>query len=104
MSEARVWTIEEFVEGARPPSDDDVPMTLDWTPLDTRARLAAHLEEINRRRAPTMPADPGAFEVERILATLDRHGVEYILVGGLGARAHGATTPTRLELYADLHA
>ena len=41
-----------------------------------------------------MPADPGAFELARILATLDRHGVEYILVGGLGARAHGATRPT----------
>jgi len=25
---------------------------------------------------------------------LDRHGVEYVLVGGLGARAHGATRPT----------
>jgi hypothetical protein len=41
-----------------------------------------------------MPVDPGAFELERILASLDRHGVEYILVGGLGARAHGATRPT----------
>ena len=25
---------------------------------------------------------------------MDRHGVEYVLVGGLGARAHGATRPT----------
>jgi hypothetical protein len=50
MSEARVRTIDEFVRGARPPSDDDVPMTLDWTPLDTREKLIAHLEKINRRR------------------------------------------------------
>lgn len=51
MSEAREWTIDEFVAGARPPTDDDVPMTLDWTPLDTREKLIAYLEEINRQRA-----------------------------------------------------
>jgi hypothetical protein len=51
MSETREWTIDEFLAGSRPPSDDDVPMTLDWTPLDTREKLIAYLEEINRRRA-----------------------------------------------------
>jgi hypothetical protein len=51
MSETREWTIEEFVGDARPPTDDDVPMTLDWTPLDTREKLIAYLDEINRRRA-----------------------------------------------------
>jgi len=52
MSETRERTvIEEFVADSRPPSDDDVPMTLDWTPLDTREKLIAYLEEINRRRA-----------------------------------------------------
>ncbi len=35
------------------------------------------------------PFDPG-----RILQALDEHDVEYILVGGLGARAHGALRPT----------
>ena len=35
------------------------------------------------------PFDPG-----RILAVLDQHDVEYVLVGGLGARAHGALRPT----------
>lgn len=34
------------------------------------------------------------FEPGRILEVLARHGVEYVLVGGLGARAHGATRPT----------
>ena len=34
------------------------------------------------------------FEPARALEALDRHGVEYVLVGGLGARAHGATRPT----------
>ena len=35
-----------------------------------------------------------AFEPARALEALGRHGVEYVLVGGLGARAHGATRPT----------
>jgi hypothetical protein len=42
-----------------------------------------------------MSAEPPGFDLERILTTLDRHDVEYLLVGGLGARAHGATRPTQ---------
>jgi hypothetical protein len=42
-----------------------------------------------------MTAEPGLFDLARILTTLDRHGVEYLVVGGLGARAHGATRPTQ---------
>ena len=53
MGEMREWTIEEFVADARPPTDDDVPMTLDWTPLDTREKLIAYLDAINRRRPTT---------------------------------------------------
>jgi hypothetical protein len=41
-----------------------------------------------------MPADLGRFDLGRILTTLDRHDVEYLVVGGLGARADGATRPT----------
>ena len=43
-----------------------------------------------------MSADAGgeAFDPERVLASLDAHGVEYLMVGGLGARAHGALRPT----------
>lgn len=40
-----------------------------------------------------MPADP-AFDPGRILAALERRGVDYVLVGGLGAQAHGAVRPT----------
>lgn len=41
-------------------------------------------------------ADEGgrAFDPDRVLATLDRHDVEYLLVGGLAARAHGAERQT----------
>ena len=50
MGEIRELTIAELVADMRPPTDDDVPMTLDWEPLDTREKLVAYLEAINRRR------------------------------------------------------
>jgi sugar phosphate isomerase/epimerase len=30
------------------------------------------------------------LDAERIVEVLDRHGVEYVIVGGVGARLHGA--------------
>lgn len=41
------------------------------------------------------PTEPRAFDAEPILAVLDRHGVEYVIVGGYAARMHGSTRPTR---------
>lgn len=35
-----------------------------------------------------------AFDRARIIETLDRHGVEYLVVGGVGAQLHGGTRPT----------
>ena len=35
-----------------------------------------------------------SFDPDRVLTTLARHGVEYLLVGGLAARAHGAQRQT----------
>jgi len=42
-------------------------------------------------------SDPDAppLEIEAIVAALDQHEVAYVLVGGLGARFHGATRLTR---------
>ena len=34
------------------------------------------------------------FDPDLILSILDRHKVEYVLVGGMAARAHGATRAT----------
>lgn len=34
------------------------------------------------------------LDVGRILETLDRYGVEYLIVGGIAAAMHGATRPT----------
>jgi hypothetical protein len=38
--------------------------------------------------------DAPDFDEERIIRVLDRHEVQYVLVGGLGAVFHGATRPT----------
>lgn len=39
-----------MIADMRPPSDDDVPIALDGTRLDTPDKLIAYLEEINSRR------------------------------------------------------
>jgi hypothetical protein len=39
-------------------------------------------------------ADADSFDPDRILASLDAHGVEYLLVGGMAARALGAQRRT----------
>ena len=39
-------------------------------------------------------ADPAEFDLGLILRTLEHHRVDYVMVGGLGARAHGAVRPT----------
>ncbi|MEO6654353.1 MAG: hypothetical protein ABIP17_17065 [Ilumatobacteraceae bacterium] len=49
-SNARHIDVESVVHNMRPPTDDDVPMTLDWEPLDTKEKLLAYLSEINEAR------------------------------------------------------
>ncbi len=49
-SNARHIDVESVVQNMRPPTDDDVPMTLDWEPLDTKEKLLAYLSEINEAR------------------------------------------------------
>lgn len=43
---------------------------------------------------PPPPEQDPPFDLDRILETLARHRVEYLLVGGVAAGAHGAQTPT----------
>jgi hypothetical protein len=50
VTELPSLTMAELTVDMSPPTDDDVPMTLDWQPLDTREKLLAFLEAINRRR------------------------------------------------------
>ncbi len=47
---ARPIDIDSLVDDIRPPTDDDVPMTSDWQPLDTKDKLLAHLNRINEAR------------------------------------------------------
>lgn len=35
------------------------------------------------------------FQADQLLAVLDRHGVEYVLIGGYAATVHGARRPTQ---------
>jgi hypothetical protein len=39
--------------------------------------------------------DPPDLDVDRVVATLDRHRVAYLLVGGVAARFLGAERPTQ---------
>jgi hypothetical protein len=41
-----------------------------------------------------VPADPAPIDPVRILAVLERHGVEYVLIGGVAANVHGYPLPT----------
>lgn len=45
-------------------------------------------EAVNSDRPPTL-------DLDQLLSTLDRHGVEYLLVGGVAAQRYGATRPTK---------
>lgn len=42
-----------------------------------------------------MTSAPDVPDVPRLLEALDRHGAQYLIVGGVGARAHGATRLTK---------
>lgn len=58
-------------------------------PRSSRSLTRSTRDGLRPSTVPEASFDPG-----RILAVLDQHNVEYILVGGLGARAHGALRPT----------
>lgn len=45
-------------------------------------------------RSTSLPEDTEA-DLVRLAEVLDRHGVEYLVVGGVAARAHGASRPTQ---------
>jgi hypothetical protein len=42
--------IDSLVDDLRPTADDDVPMTSDWQPLDTKDKLLAYLNRTNEAR------------------------------------------------------
>ncbi|HYN31708.1 MAG TPA: hypothetical protein VES40_03720 [Ilumatobacteraceae bacterium] len=48
--EVRHIDVDELRHDMQPPTADDVPMTSDWKPLDTRAKLIEYLARINEDR------------------------------------------------------
>src|SRR6266540_2614359 len=67
------------------------PMVAAWTP---RRPCSSGWPRSKRNATPT-PAEPPPLDIARVIAVLDRHGVEYILVGGAAAQAHGAQRLTK---------
>ncbi len=45
-------------------------------------------------RLPTPLPDTPSPDVARLTETLDRHGVDYLVIGGIATRAYGAERPT----------
>ncbi len=55
--------------------------------------------------APTADGDGPALDIRRIIESRDRHGVEYLLVGGMAARFYGAARTTKdVDLVPNSHA
>jgi hypothetical protein len=52
----RSWPSARDLTGDEPPSDDDVPITIDGRRLDTPQKVIAFIEEINARRAASQHA------------------------------------------------
>jgi hypothetical protein len=52
------WRSAAELVGIEPPSDDDVPVTIDGRRLDTPEKVVAYLEEINAKRATAKRVAP----------------------------------------------
>ncbi|CAN5820136.1 hypothetical protein BH18ACT2_BH18ACT2_05830 [soil metagenome] len=47
----RTWESARELVGTEPPTDDDVPITIDGRRLDTPEKVIAFIDEINERRS-----------------------------------------------------
>jgi hypothetical protein len=103
MAAKPVMTAEELFERvghAPPPTDDDVTILWDGRRLDSREKVLEWLAEVEAKRAeeagtsPDAAADGPLHDVARIVEALERHGVEYLLIGGVAAVGYGAQRPT----------
>lgn len=56
--------------------------------------MVVKLPQTRRLVAPIAP-EPPPLDVPRLVRVLEDHGVEYLLVGGVAAIAHGATRATK---------
>jgi hypothetical protein len=46
----------------------------------------------------TNPEDPGSFDAASIIATLNRHGVHYVVIGAFAAQLQGAPIPRTRDI------
>ncbi len=53
----RSWPSAKEVSGTKPPTDDDVPITLDGRRLDTPEKVIAFVHKINEQRAADQRPD-----------------------------------------------
>ena len=87
MAAQPVMTAEELIERVRhagPPTPDEV--TSGWL----RSRRSAQ-----RKPPPRVPTPDGPpHDLGRLIEVLDRHEVEYLMVGGVAAIGYGAERPT----------
>jgi hypothetical protein len=92
-----------MLSDAPPPTPDDVSITTDGRRLDSKEAVLRFFAELDAEVAtgstasaeqtPIVP-DPPGFDRVRIIETLNRHGVQYLIVGGIGAQLHGAHRAT----------
>jgi hypothetical protein len=76
-----------------------VSITRDGRRLDSKEAVLAWLAEVDADRAAgrlstSMTSESPALDVDRLLTTLDRHEVDFVLVGGVAAIAYGGRPPT----------
>lgn len=62
--------------------------------MDTKEKLLAYLNRINEAREHDGVGRPQRFDPERTPEALDRHRVDYVMVGEFASRLHGARRPT----------
>ena len=67
-----------------------------WREL--RDRLAAQRASPTPRPLPRLPAPMTIEQVEAIVSVLDRHEVDYVMIGGIAAELHGAKIARSLDL------
>lgn len=99
---------DEFVERvqmAARPTPDDVSITRDGRRLDSEEAVLAWLSEVEAERPPatssnSMKGETSALDIDRLLTALDRHKVDFLLVRGVAAIAHGARPTADLDCLA----
>lgn len=94
LAVAKAPGISQAIAHQRPMTSRSRATVVDWTP-QTKCSPFSTRSTNNARPLHMAVDEPGvSFDPDLVLAMLERHGVEYLLVGGLAARAYGAIRQT----------